>query len=79
MFKKFCEDDGIEVKINPDDFISFAFEANGNLTMYHKESGKFLCMLTTIYLIMSPHWITIQNIPFIKLTIATHFGIGLKL
>lgn len=42
VFKELCEMDGVEVKINPDDFISFAFEANGNLTMYHKESGKVL-------------------------------------
>ncbi|MFC4322660.1 hypothetical protein [Litchfieldia salsa] len=41
-FEEYCKDEGIEIKINPRDYITFAVEANGNVTMYHKESGEIL-------------------------------------
>ncbi|WP_214482225.1 hypothetical protein [Bacillus sp. SM2101] len=42
IFQELCEEEGVEIKVNTSDFISFAFEANGNITMYHKISGKVL-------------------------------------
>jgi len=44
LFNEICADEGIEIKLNTDDFISFAFEANGNVTMYHKQSGEVLML-----------------------------------
>lgn len=33
-----CQEEGMELSLNPNDYIAFAFEANGNLTLYHKDS-----------------------------------------
>ncbi|WP_052339907.1 hypothetical protein [Gorillibacterium massiliense] len=33
-----CREEGIELLLNPNDYIAFAFEANGNLTLYHKDT-----------------------------------------
>ncbi len=37
-----CQQDKVEMEIEPEDFNSFAFEANGNVTMYHNQTGKVL-------------------------------------
>lgn len=42
LFNETCQEEGVEVKIKPDDYIAFAFEANGNVTMYHKLSSEVL-------------------------------------
>jgi hypothetical protein len=41
-FNEMCQEEAIEVKVKPEEFISFAFEANGNITMYHKQTGEVL-------------------------------------
>lgn len=33
-----CQDVGIQFSLNPNNYIAFAFEANGNMTLYHKDS-----------------------------------------
>jgi hypothetical protein len=37
-----CREEGIETIIDPYEFISFAFEANGNFTLYHKENSSVI-------------------------------------
>ena len=34
------EDDGLEVSINPDEYYAVAVEANGNLTLAHRDDGR---------------------------------------
>lgn len=36
------EDDGLEITIDPDDYYAVAVEANGNLTLAHREDGRLL-------------------------------------
>ncbi|CCH19785.1 hypothetical protein [Micromonospora lupini] len=36
------EDDGLQIAINPDDYYAVAVEANGNLTLAHREDGRLL-------------------------------------
>jgi hypothetical protein len=36
------EDDGLEVVIDPDDYYAVAVEANGNLTLAHRDDGRLL-------------------------------------
>lgn len=36
------QDEGLELPINPDNFYSVAVEANGNLTLSHRENGQIL-------------------------------------
>lgn len=36
------EDDGLEMSIDPDDYYAVAVEANGNLTLAHREDGRLL-------------------------------------
>jgi len=37
-----CEDHDVSPLIKSEEYISFAFEANGNSSIYHRESGKVL-------------------------------------
>jgi hypothetical protein len=37
-----CEDAGLRPAVNPREYVSFAFEANGNCTMYHKRTSRVL-------------------------------------
>jgi len=39
-----CFEEGVEEYIDPEDYISFAFEANGNLTMYNRLSGDVIML-----------------------------------
>jgi hypothetical protein len=41
-FKEYCEEEGVEVKISPEEYITFTQEANGNITMYHLNSGEVI-------------------------------------
>lgn len=36
------EDDGLEVSISPDEYYAVAVEANGNLTLAHRDNGRLL-------------------------------------
>jgi hypothetical protein len=36
------EDDGLEITINPDEYYAVAEEANGNLTLAHRDDGRLL-------------------------------------
>ncbi|MGH2317964.1 hypothetical protein ACRC6Q_09350 [Planococcus sp. SE5232] len=37
------------MEIEPEDFNSFAFEANGKVTMYHKQTGKVLMYASDLF------------------------------
>lgn len=41
-FFEFCSWDNLTPDIEPKDYIAFAFEANGNCTVYHKVTGQVL-------------------------------------
>jgi hypothetical protein len=37
-----CASEGVQPLINPADYVSFAFEANGNMTAYHRQSAALV-------------------------------------
>ncbi|MEO8287108.1 MAG: hypothetical protein ABI670_11815 [Chloroflexota bacterium] len=41
-YQMMCEDEGIAATLNPEDYVAFAFEANGNCTIYHKNDAEIL-------------------------------------
>jgi hypothetical protein len=40
--EEMCSDEGLVPFLNPNDYISFAVEANGNCTVYHKQSSSIM-------------------------------------
>ncbi|WP_199624770.1 hypothetical protein [Paenibacillus alkalitolerans] len=42
LFTERCKDEGLEPGINSYDYIAFAFEANGNMTLYNKYTSEVL-------------------------------------
>lgn len=39
-----CNDEKFECYINPNDYIAFAFEANGNMTLYNKKNSTIIML-----------------------------------
>ncbi|QGQ96436.1 hypothetical protein EHS13_16870 [Paenibacillus psychroresistens] len=39
-----CNGEGFESYITPNDYIAFAFEANGNITLYHKDNSSIIML-----------------------------------
>lgn len=53
-------DEEFESYINPNDYITFAFEANGNMTLYHK-NNSLIIMFAHDYCLMSG-----DNTPYMR-------------
>ena len=41
-YRDACHDDGVAPVVRDEEYIAFAFEANGNTTLYHRETGEVI-------------------------------------
>jgi hypothetical protein len=45
-YRERCQDEGLRPAVRSHDHVAFAFEANGNMTLYHRETAEVLLFAT---------------------------------